>query len=109
MMLGGSLYTAPIDHPQRVLDVGTGTGIWAVDFADMHPTSEVVGNDISPIQPSWAPSNLTFEVDDVEENWVYPEGHFNYIHMRSLSGSIADWENVLKNAYKYLYFLPLIS
>ena len=86
--------------------MGTGTGIWAVDFADMHPTSEVIGNDISPIQPSWAPSNLTFEVDDVEENWMYPEGHFDYIHMRSLSGSIADWENVLKNAYKYLYPPP---
>ncbi|KAF8426211.1 S-adenosyl-L-methionine-dependent methyltransferase [Tirmania nivea] len=60
-----------------------------MDFADMHPESEVVGNDISPIQPSWAPSNLTFELDDVEEAWMHPEGHFDYIHMRSLSGNIA--------------------
>ncbi|KAK1522568.1 uncharacterized protein CCOS01_10280, partial [Colletotrichum costaricense] len=26
----------------RVLDVGTGTGIWAMDFADEHPESEVI-------------------------------------------------------------------
>ncbi|GJC92194.1 methyltransferase domain-containing protein [Colletotrichum higginsianum] len=25
----------------RVLDVGTGTGIWALDFGDEHPEAEV--------------------------------------------------------------------
>ncbi len=31
-VLGGKLTTAPITNPQRVLDIGTGTGIWAVEF-----------------------------------------------------------------------------
>lgn len=26
----GKLYHAPLDSPQKVLDVGTGTGIWAM-------------------------------------------------------------------------------
>jgi hypothetical protein len=31
--LVGRLYVSPIgESPQRVLDVGTGTGIWAIDF-----------------------------------------------------------------------------
>lgn len=35
LMLDGALFLAPIgDHPQRVLDLGTGTGIWAMDFAE---------------------------------------------------------------------------
>lgn len=33
-LLGGKLYTAPLKNPQTVLDVGTGTGIWAIDFAE---------------------------------------------------------------------------
>lgn len=27
----GKLHFAPLDKPQRILDVGTGTGIWAID------------------------------------------------------------------------------
>lgn len=35
LLLGGKLYLAPIgDKPGRVLDLGTGTGIWAMDFAE---------------------------------------------------------------------------
>lgn len=34
LLAGGQLYFAPIDNPQRVLDLGTGTGIWAMDFAE---------------------------------------------------------------------------
>lgn len=37
---------------KRVLDVGTGTGIWAIDFGDEHPDATVIGVDLSPIQPS---------------------------------------------------------
>jgi SAM-dependent methyltransferase len=37
----------------RVLDAGTGTGMWAIDFADEYVDTgaQVVGNDLSPIQP----------------------------------------------------------
>ena len=33
-LLGGKLYSAPLQNPQRVLDVGTGTGIWAIEFSE---------------------------------------------------------------------------
>ena len=51
LLLENNLYLAPINHPQRVLDLGTGTGLWAIDFANIHPESEIIGNDLSPIQP----------------------------------------------------------
>ena len=40
-----------------IVDVGTGTGIWAMDFADAHPESQVLGIDLSPIQPRFVPPN----------------------------------------------------
>lgn len=39
------LGTAPPNDPNskvgRVLDVGTGTGIWAMEFGEEHPNAEV--------------------------------------------------------------------
>jgi methylase of polypeptide subunit release factors len=45
-LLGGKLHLAPIDTPQKILDIGTGTGIWAIDAADTYPSAEVVGTDL---------------------------------------------------------------
>jgi len=44
--MAGELHKAPLNNPQRILDVGTGTGIWAVDMADTYPMAEVIGTDI---------------------------------------------------------------
>lgn len=30
-LCGGRLHYSPLDNPQNVLDIGTGTGIWAID------------------------------------------------------------------------------
>lgn len=47
----GRLFHAPInpDGDFHAVDIGTGTGIWAVDFADQYPNATVEGWDISPM------------------------------------------------------------
>jgi len=103
LILDGKLYNAPVVDPKRVLDVGTGTGIWSLDFGDENPGCEVVGTDLSPIQPSWVPPNVKFYIDDAESDWVYPpEEHFDLIHLREMSGSIADWDRLCTQAYNNL-------
>ncbi|KAF8471771.1 putative TAM domain methyltransferase [Kalaharituber pfeilii] len=101
-LMGGKLYTAPIENPKRILDVGTGTGIWAIDMADEHPQAEIIGTDLSPIQPSWVPPNCRFEVEDMEAEWPYEKNYFDMIHIRTLSGCVNDWDFVLRQAYKHL-------
>lgn len=104
LLLGDKLFLAPIDkeHPGRVLDIGTGTGIWAMDFADEFPSSEVIGTDLSPMQPSWVPPNLKFEVDDCLMEWTWPENHFDFVHVRCMYGSIPDWTDLNTKILKHL-------
>lgn len=105
MILNGKLYDAPIGpSPRRALDIGTGTGIWAIDFADEHPGCDVLGTDLSPIQPTWVPPNAKFYIDDAESDWVYsPDEHFDYIHVRTLSGGITDWDRLIQQCYANLH------
>lgn len=104
LVLNGALYRAPLNKRlQRALDIGTGTGIWAIDFADSHPSAEVMGTDLSPIQPSWVPPNLQFLVDDAESPWLFSASRpFDFIHARDLGGAIADWPRLLRQAYGHL-------
>ncbi|KAK3936976.1 Phosphoethanolamine N-methyltransferase 1 [Diplogelasinospora grovesii] len=104
MTFDGKLHTCPAgkDKPlQRVLDAGTGTGIWALDFADEHPEAHVIGVDLSPIQPAFVPPNLAFYIDDLEEPWTYTE-NFDFIYQRMLTGSLANWPRFMENCYEHL-------
>ncbi|KAJ4227927.1 hypothetical protein NW759_004016 [Fusarium solani] len=101
LLLDGQLFLAPIkDNVQKVLDVGTGSGIWAIDFADQYTGAEVIGTDLSPCQPEWVPPNVQFEVDDATERWTWGDNHFDFIHIRYLFGAIADWHALFKEAYR---------
>ncbi|KAK1756515.1 S-adenosyl-L-methionine-dependent methyltransferase [Echria macrotheca] len=90
------------DKPmRRVLDAGTGTGIWAMDFADENPDTAVVGVDISPIQPAFVPPNVEFFVDDLEEEWNYTRP-FDLIRLSNMTGSIRDWPKFFAQSYRHL-------
>ena len=53
LLMGGHLHLAPIINPKTILDIGTGTGIWAIEMADQFPDATVIGTDLSPVQPMW--------------------------------------------------------
>lgn len=88
MVQGEELFFAPVKDPQMILDIGTGTGIWAIDVADKLASATVIGTDIAAVQPEWVPPNCTFQIDDAEDDWTFSAEHFDYIHSRDLFQSI---------------------
>lgn len=70
-------------------------------MGDEFPGAEVVGIDLSPIQPPWVPPNVKFYVDDAESDWVDAEGSLDLVHARHVCMGIKDWPRLLNQAYKY--------
>ena len=102
-MYDGQLHLAPIVlEPQRILDLGTGSGMWAIDMADRFPPAEVLGFDIAAIQPNWIPPNCQFEIFDVETDWLQAKDSFDFIHGRELLFAIRDWPALISQAYAHL-------
>ncbi|SPO01214.1 uncharacterized protein DNG_03961 [Cephalotrichum gorgonifer] len=97
------LYLAPIDKEsvQNILDVGTGTGAFAIELGDSFPGAQVIGCDLSPIQPTWTAPNVKFQIDDVESEWTYPFS-FDFIVSRGMAASIGNWNGLASSIYKNL-------
>ncbi|KAF5544580.1 methyltransferase [Fusarium napiforme] len=105
LVLDGALYLAPLSKDiKSALDIGTGTANMTLpsDFADSFPDTQVIGTDVSPIQPGWIPPNLRFDIEDCTQEWTFAPNSQDYIHFRWLVGSIVDWDQLFKEAYRCL-------
>lgn len=105
MTLDGNLHRSPLNAiqggVQDVLDVGTGTGIWAIDFADKYPEARVIGTDISPTQPNYVPPNCHFYVDDATADWTF-DHPFDFVHGRMLVVALKNWPQFFAQAFAAL-------
>ncbi|KAL7939315.1 S-adenosyl-L-methionine-dependent methyltransferase [Trichoderma chlorosporum] len=93
-LFGERLYFAPLSQskpPRTILDVATGVGDWAIEMGDLFPKSEVIGTDLSPIQPDLVPPNVKFYVEDSGDQWDYSH-KFGYIHTRLTAGCWSNFE-----------------
>lgn len=102
LQLDGRLHLCPLDDPKEILDIGTGSGIWCMDMADEYPDCQVLGTDLSPVQPSWVGPNCRFDVDDFEQEWTFGSERFDMVHGRFLMGSISSHANLYKKIYDSL-------
>lgn len=68
--------------------------------AEKFHRSTVNGIDLSPIQPNYVPRNVFFNVDDFEDDWVFRENRFDFIHMRYTLHSVKDRATLMRRIYK---------
>ncbi|KAF2147597.1 uncharacterized protein K452DRAFT_293995 [Aplosporella prunicola CBS 121167] len=100
MVLKGALYMSPIpDSVQSVLDVGCGTGVWSIQFAEEHPGAQVIGTDLSPVQPSFVPPNCSFLVDNAEKEWAFDQ-KFDFVHVRMLCMGMHSWPRFFRQCWE---------
>lgn len=68
-------------------------------MGDKYQGAEVLGLDLSPIQPSWVPANVTFLVDDVEAPWLNGDD-WDFVHLRNMIPVMKSPVGLLKQAYE---------
>ncbi|KAI0405777.1 S-adenosyl-L-methionine-dependent methyltransferase [Xylaria palmicola] len=98
------LHTYRLPDRPKVLDLGCGTGIWAIDLADrQNGQGNIEGWDLNLTQPEAIPPNLSFNRRDIEDPWVGVEPNsFDLIHIRMLNGSIESWPRLYSQVFKHL-------
>ncbi|KAE9375895.1 S-adenosyl-L-methionine-dependent methyltransferase [Stipitochalara longipes BDJ] len=108
LTLNNRLSLAPLtSEPAHVLDLGTGTGIWAIDYALSHPTTQVLAINLTPSTPSSTPPNLTLHTLDFDSpsTWTststFPQ-KFNLIHGRLLVSCLATALPLFNHAFTAL-------
>ncbi len=94
----GGNYLAPISQPQMILDVGCGTGRWAMELAALFPTAKVFGVDmVTPAVDREAtsgngldrrPLNYTFVQGNILDGLPFSERSFDFTHQRLLATAI---------------------
>ncbi len=99
-------FSAPIQQPQSILDVGTGTGRWATEMARQFPQANVIGLDLvaPPADDSTTaqtgeprPENYVFVQGNVLDGLPFPDKTFDFVHQRLLVAGIplARWPGVV--------------
>jgi ubiquinone/menaquinone biosynthesis C-methylase UbiE len=107
-------YIAPIRNPKDILDVGCGTGRWAMEMAQTFPDANVVGLDVVPPAQDKGhvfgyglegqPENYAFVEGDVLKGLSFAEQSFDFVHMRLLFAAIPGdkWPFVVSELVRVL-------
>ncbi|QPC75446.1 hypothetical protein HYE68_006198 [Fusarium pseudograminearum] len=102
-LLDGELFLSDIgDEPKKIIDIGTGTGAWAIDVADLYPGASVIGTDLSPTQPKSMPLNACMFVEDCEDPYWANGYDFDMVHFRGMAGFLLDLDSMVANAYEHI-------
>ncbi|KAF7322474.1 hypothetical protein HMN09_00025800 [Mycena chlorophos] len=105
-VFNGRILFAPVKliEGHKVLDTGTGPGIWLLDAANsVNPAVQMTGVDIeSRLFPSSPPKNVSFQIGSVLELPKEWSNTFTLVHQRLLIAAlqIPQWPQALGEVYR---------
>ncbi|KAJ7613365.1 S-adenosyl-L-methionine-dependent methyltransferase [Mycena rosella] len=82
--MGDQLTFAPLGTPNRILELGAGSGAWAIQAALMYPDAEVIAVDRNelPLRTIRIPPNMHFQKLDLLNDFPWKVEEFDVIHLR---------------------------
>nr|XP_031862936.1 uncharacterized protein CI109_001411 [Kwoniella shandongensis]KAA5530008.1 hypothetical protein CI109_001411 [Kwoniella shandongensis] len=89
----------------KVLDVGTGTGVWAMDLANSQPYADVLAVDVDWSMISRNRSrygNIDFLTVDITKPLLWEAETFDVIHVKEMSLEIPQYEDLLRRLAVFL-------
>jgi len=98
---GSELSLAPIGKPERILELGAGSGAWAIQAAQLYPEAEIIAVDISPIPQRPLPANVKFQQLDLSNSELpFEPETFDVVHIRFALIHIPNSVDVLRQLTK---------
>lgn len=85
-----------------MLDIGTGSGVWAAEFATEHPAAEVIGIDKFSANHNCRPKQLPFLIQDAEQELQVGDAKFDVIHTRLVPFHAKEVPHVFRRCYTHL-------
>ncbi|KAF7346729.1 Methyltransferase str3 [Mycena sanguinolenta] len=68
--------------PRKLLEIGSGSGAWAIQAAEAYPDADVLAIDINPLPARPLPSNVRFQRLDIMDPSPFAAGSFDIVHVR---------------------------
>lgn len=100
---GGRLHLAPIgSNPSRILDLGTGKGLWCTGMGEKYPSARIVGTDLSKVQPVRTLSNVSFQIEDFDDEWTASDEKYDLVHHRFNVLAVSNWPQQFEKAFDAL-------
>jgi len=97
----GKSWLAPLEElePKSILELGTGSGVWAAEVAEAFPEAEVLAVDINATtNTARLPKNAKYEQVDLTKSWPWAEASFDVIHARFVLIHLPNWKTYLTKA-----------
>ncbi|PVG03394.1 S-adenosyl-L-methionine-dependent methyltransferase [Serendipita vermifera] len=88
--------------PKAVLDIGCGSGRWALDMATEHENLRVDAIDVTSHITAQLPPNVVYQHYNVNDGLAPYYGKYDIVHVRCVGSGIMSYRGLLEEASKCL-------